>query len=156
MIACIAEYLLIVLGGFKQHYLVWPVLMGLGVILSGIQIFRQKKSSRTKTHIGNVMSYLWGGWFVSFFILILFANLREDYAVILPLSLVMYGLGIFVSGGVVDFRPLVIGGLIAWIAAVVSFFQPHTIQLIIMTGVVIVSYIIPGHMLRNLSKKQQA
>jgi hypothetical protein len=135
--------------------MVWPVLMGLGAIASGIFYFRIKKQRSSKTHIGQVMSYLWGGWLVSFLILIVFANLNEDYAAILPLTLVMYGLGIFVSGGVIDFRPLIFGGILSWIAAVVSFFQPHTVQLLIMSGVVILSYIIPGHMLRRLSKNQK-
>jgi hypothetical protein len=154
LIACIAEYALITLR-YNQHYLVWPVLMGLGIVVSVLFNIRQAKRSTSKSFIGQVMMYLWGGWLVSFVILIVFANLGEQYAVILPLAMVMYGLGIFVSGGVVNFRPLIFGGILSWIAAGISFFQPHAIQLLIMTGVVIVSYIVPGHMLRKKSKEQQ-
>ncbi len=67
----------------------------------------------------------------------------------------MYGLGIFISGGVISYRPLIIGGIISWIAALVSYFQPYNVQLLIMTATVIVSYIIPGHMLRIEAKKQK-
>jgi membrane protein implicated in regulation of membrane protease activity len=73
---------------------------------------------------------------------------------ILPITLVMYGLGIFVSGGVVDFKPLLVGGLVAWAGSVIAFFQPYTVQLLLVSVVVLVSYIVPGHMLRNISKKQ--
>ncbi|HJZ40351.1 MAG TPA: hypothetical protein VJ203_08295 [Bacteroidales bacterium] len=155
LITCIAEYALITLFRYDQHYLVWPVLMGLGVFASVLFNLRQKKRSTSKSLIGQVMVYFWGGWLVSFVILIVFANLRESYTVILPLAMVMYGLGIFVSGGVIDFRPLIIGGILSWIAAVVSFFQPHAVQLLIMIGVVIVSYIVPGHLLRRMSINQQ-
>jgi len=155
LFACIAEYVLITLFRYNQHYLVWPVLMGLGMVISVLFNIRQAKRSTSKSFIGQVMMYLWGGWLVSFVILIVFANLGQQYAVILPLAMVMYGLGIFVSGGVIDFRPLIFGGILSWIAAGISFFQPHSIQLLIMIGVVIVSYIIPGHLLRRKSKEQQ-
>ena len=154
VITCALEYILITAVHYGQHYLVWPVLMGLGMVASGILTWRQKRTSKHKTFIGNVMSYLWGGWFIGFIILLLFANLRQDYEIILPVTLVMYGLGIFISGGVIDFKPLLYGGLLAWAGSVIAFFQPYTVQLLITMAVVLVSYIIPGHMLRTLSKKQ--
>ena len=147
------EFILIKLIGYEKHYVVWPALMPLGALISGFWAFRQKRLSKSKTHIGNVMGYLWGGWLICFLLLMLFANLQAAYGSILPVALAMYGLGIFVSGGVVDFKPLIIGGIISWVAAVLAYFQPYTLQLLIMSSVVIVSYIIPGHLLRRLSKK---
>lgn len=147
------EFILIKLIGYEKHYVVWPLLMPLGALVSGIWAFRQKRLSKSKTHIGNIMGYLWGGWLICFLLLMLFANLQAAYGSILPVALAMYGLGIFVSGGVVDFKPLIIGGIISWVAAVLAYFQPYTLQLLIMSSVVIVSYIIPGHILRRLSKK---
>jgi hypothetical protein len=130
--------------------------MGFGAVVTAMWAIRQTTGSKSQSHIGRVMSYLWGGWLVSFLILLLFANLRQEYDIILPLTLAMYGLGIFVSGGVVDFKPLIIGGIISWMAAVLTFFQPYTLQLLLVSVVIIVSYIIPGHMLRVLSKNQKA
>jgi hypothetical protein len=153
--ACLLEFILIRMVHFTQHYLVWPVLMGSGALITAFWAIGQKMRRKSKSHIGHVMGYFWGGWMVSFLILMLFANLLQDYNVILPLTLAMYGLGIFVSGGVVDFRPLIIGGIISWLAAVVAFFQPYTLQLLIVSVVILVSYIIPGHMLRVLSKNQK-
>jgi hypothetical protein len=155
LVASLSEYFLITLVKFEHHYLVWPVLMGLGVLISGVMALRQNRNT-PKTHIGNVMGYLWGGWLVSLFLFIFFANFREDYGLILPMILVMYGLGVFVSGGVVDFRPLIIGGIISWVTAAVAFFQPHSIQLLLLAFVVVAAYIVPGHMLRRLSINQPA
>jgi hypothetical protein len=153
--ACLLEFILIRMVDFNQHYIVWPLLMGFGTLITAMWAIRQKISSKSQSHIGRVMSYLWGGWLISFLILMLFANLRHDYEFILPLTLAMYGLGIFVSGGVVDFKPLIIGGIISWMAAVLTFFQPYTVQLLLVSVVILVSYIIPGHMLRVLSKNQK-
>ena len=154
--ASLLEFILIKLVGYDKHYVVWPALMGLGALVSAFWAFNQKRFSKSKTHIGNVMGYLWGGWLICFFLLMLFANLQAAYGSILPVVLAMYGLGIFVSGGVVDFKPLIIGGIISWAAAVFAYFQPYTLQLLIMSLVIIVSYIIPGHLLRRLSKNQTA
>jgi hypothetical protein len=154
-LACILEFFLMRVVHYEKSYQVWPVLMGLGMVLTGLMTWRMKKNSTHRTFIGNMMGYLWMAWLISLVILLFFANMRQDYSIILPLTMVMYGMGIFVSGGMISFRPLIIGGIVSWIASVVAFFQPHDVQLLLMTGTVIVSYIIPGHMLRQSSKKQR-
>jgi hypothetical protein len=154
-LACISEYILIRLVQYERHYMVWPVLMGLGMALSGVLTMRRQKTSTHRTFIGNIMNYLWGGWVISLLIILYFATRLQNYSLILPLTMVMYGMGIFVSGGVISYRPLIIGGVISWIAALVAYFQPYNIQLLLTTVTVIVSYIIPGHMLRIEAKKQK-
>jgi len=155
-LACILEYALIRVVNYEQHYMVWPVLMGLGMVLSGVLTLRRQKASTHKSFIGNIMGYLWGGWFFSLVIILFFATQVQNYNLVLPLTMVMYGMGIFISGGVINYRPLIIGGIISWIAALVSFFQPYLVQLLLMTITVVVSYIIPGHMLRSVAKQQRS
>jgi hypothetical protein len=155
-LSCISEYILIRIVHYDRHYMVWPVLMGLGMILSGYLTIRRQKRSTYKSVIGNIMSYLWGGWLVSLLMIMYFVVQLDNHSLILPFTMVMYGMGIFISGGVISYRPLIIGGVIAWSAAVVSYFQPYNVQLLLMTATVIVSYIIPGHMLRTEAKRQMS
>jgi hypothetical protein len=155
-LACISEYILIRVVQYDRHYMVWPVLMGLGMAVSVVLTLRRQKASTHRTFIGNIMNYLWGGWVISLLIIMYFATRLQNYSLILPLTLVMYGMGIFISGGVISYRPLIIGGIIAWIAALIAYFQPYNIQLLLTTATVIVSYIIPGHMLRIEAKKQMS
>jgi hypothetical protein len=155
-LACISEYVLIRIVHYDRHYMVWPVLMGLGMILSGVLSIRRQKRSTYKSVIGNIMSYLWGGWIVSLLIIMYFVTRLDNHSLILPFTMVMYGMGIFISGGVINYRPLIIGGVISWLAAVVAYFQPYNVQLLLMTATVIVSYVIPGHMLRIEAKKQMS
>ena len=155
-LACVSEYILIRVAHFERHYMVWPVLMGLGLAFSGILTIRMRKTSTHQSFIGNIMGYLWGGWLVSLLLILYFANQMQGHIFILPLIMVMYGLGIFVSGGIISFRPLIVGGIISWTAALISYFQPYNVQLLIMAVTIIVSYIVPGHMLRNDAKKQKS
>ncbi len=151
---CATEYILIKLVKYSQHYLVWPVFMGIGLLITLLFSLRQKKATSSKTFIATAMIYLWSAWLVSLLILICFANINHNYELILPVTLTMYGLGIFVAGGLVDFKPLIVGAVLSWIASVVAFFSPYPVQLIIVFVAVIMAYIIPGHILKNKSKKQ--
>jgi hypothetical protein len=155
-LACLSEYILIRIVHYERHYMVWPVLMGMGMVLSGVLTMRRQNKSNYRSFIGNIMSYLWGGWLISFLIIMFFVTRLDNHILILPFTMIMYGMGIFISGGVINYRPLIIGGLISWIAAVVAYFQPYNVQLLLTTATVIVSYIIPGHMLRTESKKQKS
>jgi len=152
MATCVIEYLLIAVVKYPQHYIVWPVLMVSGTLVTFLFYLREKRAVTSKTFIGTTMGFLWSGWVISFVILLLFANLKQDYNIIIPVTLAMYGLAIFVSGGVVNFRPLLLGAVVAWMGSVAAFFVPYQGQLMIMMGVVVVAYIIPGHILKNKSK----
>lgn len=150
-LASIGDYILITIVHYNYHFLVWPVLMGIGTIATIVFGISQKKVSRHKTFIGNFMWYLWGGWFISFVMLLIFVNIQ--YFPVITLVLSMWGLALFASGGVVKFRPWIIGAIVSWAGAVISFFCPYTVDLLIEAGVAIVSVIIPGYILRAQSKK---
>src|SRR5512133_1052880 len=126
----ILEYLLLSVFEYSKHYMVWPVFMTAGSVITVIFYVREAKSKTTRTFVGTAMEYLWLGWFISFSILMLFVNLNHYYMLILPLIMVMYGLGIFVAGGIVNFRPLMVGGVVAWLASLGAFFTEYPIQLI--------------------------
>jgi hypothetical protein len=61
----------------------------------------------------------------------------------------LYGMGTFVSGRLLKFKPLVIGGVIAWLCGILSFGQPFDIQLLILMVAIVASYIVPGHLLAS-------
>ncbi|MBN2813939.1 MAG: hypothetical protein JXQ80_07660 [Bacteroidales bacterium] len=149
---CIAEFLLIKVVQYPQHYLVWPILMTLGTLVTLWFYLRQKRAEGARTFIGTAMAYLWLGWMISLGILIFFANMRQAYGVILPTAMAMYGLAIFVSGGLVNYKPLIWGALLAWISGIIAFLVPYPVQLLIFTGAVALSYIVPGHLLKIKSK----
>lgn len=60
---------------------------------------------------------------------------------------------LFVSGGYLRFKPLIIGGICNWIIAIVATYVEFDIQLLLLALAVLVGYIIPGHMLSSHYKK---
>ena len=73
-----------------------------------------------------------------------------------PMVMLVYGIWLFISGGALRFRPLIIGGMLNWALAIVAFFYTFDIQLIILAIAVLGGYIIPGHMLKARHNKNKS
>jgi hypothetical protein len=154
VLTCITEYVLILVG-YPRHYMVWPVFMGTGTLVSLVFYFAHQQENGTRTFAGSAMAFLWGAWFITLVLLITYMVCAHQYNLILPVTMAMYGLAIFVSGGIVGFTALNFAAIIAWCASLVSFFVVYKTQLIFMIVLVIVAYIVPGHILKNKSNNQR-
>lgn len=144
-IAAATHYLLIV-NDSPLHYLPWPILMPIAGIASGILSYRDKNKTTVKTHLDTAMSYLWIGFAAVLFIS-LGVSFKLGWTVTYPIIMWLYGLGTFVSGGILKFRPLIVGGIGAWVLGTVAVFAPFDQQLLLLAAAIMVSYIIPGHLL---------
>ena len=135
---------------FAYPWIVWPVIMVIGLAGTLYGIRKSKRKTQTKTYLATSIGFLWGGFSVMLFIL-LFAATKGDiqWAVFNILIIALYGLCVFVSGGIIRFKPLIWGGIASWVIAVGSLFiAPPFIFLSIALSIV-VSYLIPGYLLRN-------
>ena len=134
-------------------YFVWPVLMPLGGIVSAYIGYKQGKKKKVKTYIDTYLSYLWIAFGVSLAITLIFMPLHGIKTTYFFL-MVLYGIATLVSGGILNFKPLIVGSIFSFICAVVSVFLGEKEQLLIIAIALICSYIIPGHMLRSKFKSQ--
>jgi len=147
-LAILGEYVLKVVFQYGHHEIVW-LIMFVGVLIS-ILHHSKKSSARTRTYIGDAMTYLWIGLGVCFIILIiLFASIKEGWLFCYPFYILLYGLGTFVSGMILKFRPLVIGGIFNWILALIAIRFDFDTQMLFCAAALLTSYIIPGHLLRS-------
>jgi hypothetical protein len=150
-IACTSQFVLKHVFQYEKHYLVWFVVV-IGILFSIYQGRREDKVSKAKTYVGESMKNLWAGMAISFFVLgMILTRLGWDTA-IFPFYILLYGLGTFVSGNIIKFKPLIAGGLIAWVLAIGSTFASYDYQMLFGAIAILVSYIIPAHILRIKSK----
>ncbi len=152
LIASLLQFGLMQFTTIPYFWVGWPVLMIGGGIVSGIYGYRLGKKSIVMTHVDLAMIYLWYGFAIAITIFIVAAlfNLMS-FTLLNPVIIVLYGLGTFVSGGILKFKPLIIGGLIASGIAVVAFFIQSEMQLLLMAAAIIIAYLIPGYMLKSRS-----
>jgi len=147
--AIVAQFILKVLVQYKYHYAAWLITIP-AAIATVIYIFRSTKNENVKTYIGESMSHLWTGLGISFFVLsFIIMNSKSGWAYAWPLYILFYGLGTFVSGRLLQFTPLVVGGIFNWALALASIYVHFDYQLLIGAAAILTSYIIPGHLLKS-------
>lgn len=150
-IACTGQFVLKNIFQYEKHYMVWTVII-IGVAFSIYQGRKEDTSIKAKTYVDENMKHLWAGMAISFFVLGMILTRLGWGTVIFPFFIMLYGLGTFVSGNFIQFRPLIIGGIIAWALAIGSTFVNYDYQMLFGAGAILISYIIPAHMLRYRNK----
>jgi hypothetical protein len=134
-------------------FMVWAILPPLGGVFSAIYGRKQDKKIKVKTHVDTYLSYLWGGFFIAMVITLVFGythGIKTTYFFLM----LLYGLATFITGGILNFKPLIIGSLFSFGCAVLSVFLGEIDQFLCISLALICSYIIPGHLLRAKFKSQ--
>src|SRR5687768_8599908 len=132
------------------------------------QIFitiREKKERKVKSYDDNFMDYLWLGFGISIFLMILIVNtiahawrpagqdlnvLKELpgtfllYEYISPLFLLLYGMPTFVTGAAFKFKPMLWGGLLCWVCCVIALYTTVKIDLLLTAFSAVFAWLVPG------------
>ncbi len=150
-VAALTNYILQFVINYEYSWIPWMVLMPLGGIISAIYGFRTAKKQKVKTFADEFLGYLGIAFGVCLFIVLFFMWKLQLNCY--PMVMLTYGTFLFVSGGVLRFKPLVIGGIINLGFAAASFFVTFDMQLLFISAAVLLGYIIPGHMLNYQFRK---
>ena len=139
-------------AGFEQPYLVW-LLMPLGGIVSFIYGRRQHKQETVKTYVDEILKYVLIAFGVSLGIVLGFQSKLGINTY--PMVMVVYAVQLFVWGGALRFRPLIMGGIINWALGIAAFFVTFDIQLFLIAAAALFGFAIPGHLLKSHFQKSQ-
>ncbi|MBK7432722.1 MAG: hypothetical protein IPI66_01760 [Chitinophagaceae bacterium] len=137
----------------EQTYYIW-FSTWLVVIYQFIFLARKAKKERVKTYTAEIVGYVWICFVACIFIFVFVLSYQKAYASINPAILILYGMPTFLSGIILKFKPLVIGGISCWVLAVGSVFVPVDFQLLFIAAAVLLAWIIPGFLLRQKFKNQ--
>jgi hypothetical protein len=149
--ACTGQFILKNVLDYEKHYQVWLLIIP-AIIFSAYLGFKEGKKREAKTYIGESMKYLWMGMGISYFVLSMILSKMGWNTNIFPFFILLYGLGTFISGKLLQFKPLVFGGIGAWVLAVVSTYFNYDYQMLFGAAAILISYIIPAYMLRSKNK----
>lgn len=151
IVGCLLQFVLMVIVDYKHHYFAWFV-TPIALVIHFILVFREGKKERVTTFVSEANGYLWISLGCSFFILsLIFARIGWEYC--FPFYILFYGVGTMVSGSLLQFRPLIIGGVFCFVFAGIAAYIPYHFQMLLTAFAILISYIIPGHMLRNRFRK---
>ncbi|MEP7142954.1 MAG: hypothetical protein ABI707_08790 [Ferruginibacter sp.] len=146
-IGCLLQYFLLVIIKTPRHYYAWLIAIP-GIIFSIIYSIKYKPKQKVKTYIGESMNRLWMGLTISFMALcFILSSIGWEHA--FPIYMLFYATGTFVSGGILQFKPLRVGGIICWVLAVAATFVNYQNQILFSAAAILASYLVPGYMLKN-------
>lgn len=134
---------------------VWLIVYAV-LIFQVIYTRRRKQFHRTKTYTREINSFVWISFFICMMLTMFICISFKRYELINPLLLVLYGIPTFLSGIIIKFKPLLLGGILCWILAFISPFVNPEYHVLLTALAVIAAWVIPGHLLRNKYKGEIA
>jgi len=149
LVAVLCQFMLKVFLEYRLHYLVWLAVIPAAIVtmIKG----RKDHNVNHKSYVGESMGALWFGLGIGFFILSIIIPFSVGWMKAWPFFILFYGMGTFISGKLIQFKPLVYGGVTCWILAIVTVFVPYDYQLLLAAAAILISYIIPGHLIKRNS-----
>jgi len=145
--ACsMSDYLLWKFTDFTHPFYVW-ILVVPGALVSIVYGFITGRKEKVHTYADRLYMWTWMGFMISAIVLFIVQWQRMD--LVAPYILMLAGFPTFLSGIILKFKPLVIGGIIFWLIAVIVSFAGPSVAPLGMPVAVITGYLIPGYMLKN-------
>jgi hypothetical protein len=153
LICCIAQFVLVQFYNYPAGYRVW-FLTWLAVIYQFVYLAKRKKRENVKTYTDEIIGFVWLTFICCGFILVYLLITQKEYDSIHPAILVLYGMPTFLSGIILKFRSLTIGGICCWLLALSTPFVNKEYHVLLIACAVIAAWIIPGYLLRAKFKKE--
>lgn len=147
-IANFGHYILIKTG-FEAPYIVWILIIP-GVIVSAIKGYQMKKSARVVTFIDTLYGHIWLAAFIVIMTSVIFMSKLNYYHE--PVILGVAGMGMYITGMLLRFKPVIIGALILWVGSLIAFNVPVNDQLLVGGISIVLGYLIPGYLLKRAER----
>ncbi|RBL89322.1 hypothetical protein [Chitinophaga flava] len=130
---------------FKLFFLPFPVFVTIGIVVSLVNYRSGQQVSQT--YLGFYLKNLWLVLGIGFILSVLI-NLKQQYPPF-TYTLLIGGVGTLVSGLVLRFKPLMIGGILFFAFSAACVFVPGQYQPLLQAIAVLTGYLIPGYLLKH-------
>jgi hypothetical protein len=145
LVCSLADYFVMNFTGYNHHYYVWFLTIP-GAFVSMGYGFVTGRKAKVHTYADRLYMWVWIGFLFSF--VTLFIIHSKQLGTVSQYILTLVGFAIFISGFIIKFKPLIIGGILFWIIAIIVSFAAPSIAPLGISLAVITGYLIPGYMLK--------
>lgn len=143
---------LLSLYGFERPYLAWFITVPT-LIATFVRGIRSRKQETSRTHFDSISAWLWISFTVVTFSLVPFGwKFNFQFT---PIILLVTAIPTTVSGVILRFSPLMVGGIVFWLCGIVSFLVPAEIQSLVGAFAIACGYLIPGYLLKKSNATQR-
>ena len=147
ILACsLSEYLLWKFTEIQSPWYVWFFVIP-GVFVSFTYGYIKGRKASFHTYADNIYVWTW----ISFLIaaVVLFTILSDKMQFVAPYILTLTAIPTFLSGFIIKFRPLILGGITFWIFALIARFAGNEVSTLAVPVAMLTGYLIPGYMLKR-------
>lgn len=146
--AMAVTYLLQDQAAWARHGLPWGIAGVLGGVASAIHGARQKDADAAQNPMDRIVQWVWVSFVVALLLVITgFAVNGRDPG---PVITILTGIPTFLTGRILRFKPLLIGGLLFWVVGLSMHFTQDDRMLALLYCVAMVAgYIVPGILLKR-------
>lgn len=134
--------------GITNSHWVWLLVIPANLVHFGYQ-YKRQKVKRASTYAEEIIGMFWLCLLAGMIVISTAAFVKFGWANVYPFLIMLYGIPTFLSGYVMKFKPLIIGGVVCWLIAIVALFASNGLPLLLLSLAVLVAWIIPGHLLQK-------
>lgn len=154
LVCSVGQFILIQFFTVAHPEQIWA-LTWLAFLVQIVYLVKYQKKERVKTYTEDLINYVWITFGIVMMLAMFILGKDNNWAKMYPVILTLYGIPTFLSGIIMRFMPLKVGGIICWTLAVIATFLPLVYLSLLLALGVIVAWIIPGYAMRAKFKKQQ-
>jgi hypothetical protein len=145
-VCSLSAWLLAKYTGYSHPYFVWFLVIP-GSFVSMIYGFVNGRKAKVHTYAEMLYMWTWIGFL--FAAIVLFIVQAKSMQTVTPYILLLAGFPTFLSGFIIKFKPLIIGGICFWIMALLVNFAGPSLAPLGTPIAVLIGYLIPGYMLKT-------
>lgn len=132
------------IGWLNQVWLLTLIAVVAQIIIS----IREGKAQKFKSHTSDAMSGIWISFGIAIFLASYYINVFKVEGAA-SIFLILYGMPTFATGYTHRFVPMIAGGIICWVCAIISFYTADKIDLILFFFSAFFAWFLPGLILRS-------
>ncbi len=135
---------------YPHPYIVWSLSIP-AIIITIWYSYRQERDARATGPFDRIYGQVWIAAFACM-VVVIFSMTRLSYQ-INPLILLIAGMATYITGSLLKFKPLLIGGVCLWLSAIVAFQVSVVDQYLVGAIAIIIGYLIPGFILKRVESE---
>jgi len=145
--ACsLGQYLLAHVFNYEKHWNIWFLTIP-GAVVSLVYGFVNGRKQKVHTYAGRIYMWTWLCFLPT--MIILFVIMGKNLASVPAFILLFAGYPTFISGIIIKFRPLIIGGVAFWAFALLAHFGGENVAMLTTAVAMLICYLVPGYLLKR-------
>ena len=135
----------------KGEYIeyIWIGMLLIGLMINFALYQRIKRKNEVTSYVEELLKKFGIGFFISLFVIIAAGYISRN-AGAFGYYYILYAFWMFIHGSAIRFRPLIVGAVVNWIAALAIFLMNDFFYVMIISSIaILIGYLVPGYLLRN-------